>query len=619
MTENVIPAQAGIQVATVMQGGKDNGAPAAACPGMPEAGAGATSDTRWFVPELITLPVAARRCVVRNPLNGAALELSSGEHAVLTSCEGCRTLGEHEARAAAQLGAPAEHGPAIRELLERCARHGLLVSLTGLVARFGPSAGALPAPFAGLVVRTAERPQQLRRLLASGVALQSRTGVAYCWHVVDDSRHEANRRANLEAMAEHRALEPTHHDLSARTLEAELCAAFPEVAEEIRWLMGPASGNEVTYGRPQNYFLLRFAGRRLVMIDDDVILDPRRPPLTKAGVELTIQPEAGFWYESLAAAQEACPALDLDPLAAHIKWLGLPMCEAWAQAQREPGGLATGELSGDVGECFAADARVMFTRSQLLGDPGWATMTTQQLLPDVESRRWLAAHPDAARYALESQIYWRGAAALRLAPNRMQSVHMLVGFDNSCLLPPTIRAGQGEDVLLSEVARCIYPGSWAVKLPFALPHLREAPRRRALPTDTVVLGPERLLLAHVRASMPAIVAEHPAQRMSMLGTLCLDLAAASDAELTDIQIQQAAEYASRIHFGIEEQLSDPSLPAAWKDTLKRWLASPNFKLDPASLRARAAPVAAARALAQGYGRALVAWPRLWSFCRERFQ
>jgi hypothetical protein len=610
MNESIIPARAGIQVATGMQGSDDNWA---------AASGGATTDRLWFVPELITLPLAARRCLVRNALNGAALELSSGEHAVLTACEGCRTLAEHEARVATQLRAPEEHIPAIRELLDRCAQQGLFVSLPDLVARFAPAPATPLPPFAGIGVRTADRSQQLRRLLASGAALQSKTGVAYSWHVVDDSRHEASRRANREAIAEHRALEPTHHDLSARSLEAELCAAFPDVAEEVRWLLGPANGDEVTYGRPQNYFLLRFAGRRLLMVDDDVVLDPRRPPLAKAGVELTIQPEAGLWYESLAAALEACPALEVDPLAAHIKWLGLPMSEAWAQAQREPGGLAVGELSGDVSECFAADARVMFTRSQLLGDPGWATITTQQLLLDVETRRWLAAHPDAARYALRSQIYWRGAAALRLAPNRMQSVHMLVGFDNSRLLPPTIRAGQGEDVLLSEVARCIHPGSWAVKLPFALPHLREAPRRQPLPTDTVVLGPERLLVAHVRASMPAIAAEHPAQRMSMLGALYLDLAAASDAELTDIQIQHAAEYAARVHFGIEEQLSDPSLPAAWKDALKRWLASPNYQLDPASLRARIAPNAAVRALAQGYGRALIAWPRLWSFCRERFQ
>src|SRR5262249_11471318 len=152
----------------------------------------------WFVPALITLPLAARSCLVRNTMNGAVLRLSSGEHAVLTSCEGCRKLAEHEARAAIRLRASEEHRPAIRELLDRCARKGLLVSLPDLVARFAPAPARPLAPFAGVVVRTADRPQQLRRLLASGVALQSKAGVAYSWHVVDDSRHDANRRANRD-------------------------------------------------------------------------------------------------------------------------------------------------------------------------------------------------------------------------------------------------------------------------------------------------------------------------------------------------------------------------------------------------------------------------------------
>src|SRR5207245_8874467 len=148
MNESVIPAQAGIQVATGRQGSDDNWV--AAC-------GGATSDRLWFVPELITLPLAARRCLVRNALNGAALELSSGEHAVLAACEGCRTLAEHEARVATQLRAPEEHLPAIRELLERCARQGLFVSLPVLVARFAtPLSYPLP-PFVCFLVLPLDR------------------------------------------------------------------------------------------------------------------------------------------------------------------------------------------------------------------------------------------------------------------------------------------------------------------------------------------------------------------------------------------------------------------------------------------------------------------------------
>ena len=95
---------------------------------------------RWFVPALQMLPLGERHCVVRNPLtSGAGMELSSGEYAVLSACEGCRSLDEHEARVAARLGAPLEHRPAIRALLERCAQGGMLVAVPDLVARFGPA------------------------------------------------------------------------------------------------------------------------------------------------------------------------------------------------------------------------------------------------------------------------------------------------------------------------------------------------------------------------------------------------------------------------------------------------------------------------------------------------
>ena len=131
-----------------------------------------SSATRWLRPDLITLPIAVRRCIVRNALNGAALELSAGEHALLTACEGWRTIAEHEAHASAQLAVLHEHRPAVRELLDRCAQRGLLVSVPELVSRFGaPSNGraarsdrAAPAPRAD--ARAAPRVAQRRALHA---------------------------------------------------------------------------------------------------------------------------------------------------------------------------------------------------------------------------------------------------------------------------------------------------------------------------------------------------------------------------------------------------------------------------------------------------------------------
>src|SRR5271155_4519413 len=142
----------------------------------PTPDAQAAAAALWLVPSLSMLPLAARRCLVRNPLNGAAVELSSGEYAVLSACEGCQPLAAHEAQAARQLSAPAEHRPAFRELLERCARQGLLMSLSDLVARFGQPQLLRAAPPPEIVVRTADRPQLLLRLLQGAEKLHTRAG-----------------------------------------------------------------------------------------------------------------------------------------------------------------------------------------------------------------------------------------------------------------------------------------------------------------------------------------------------------------------------------------------------------------------------------------------------------
>ncbi len=573
----------------------------------------------WFVPALTMLPLSTRRCLVRNPLNGAAVELSSGEYAVLAACEGCLPLAAHEARAAASLAAPAEHRPAIREVLERCARHGVLMGLADLVGRFGNAPALAPPPAPEIVIRTADRPQLLLRLLQGGVALQAHVGCAYRWHVIDDSRREESRRANGAAIARCATLGVVHHDLAGtESLEADLCRELPGLSAEVRLLLAAARGDEATYGRPINYLLLRFAGRRVLLLDDDVLIDPRRPAMGRSGVEVSLAPEEACWYESADAALSACPALELDPFAAHARWLGVSLAQAWTQAGREPGGLRAGDLPPPCGASFAADARILFTRNHVLGDPGWARFASPLLVLAPATRHWLAAHPEAARYAFASPAHWRGRLALRVAPHQTLSTTTLTGFDNTVLLPPTERCTREADVLLGEAARCVYPAGWQAELPFALPHLRDAARQWLQPDEVLVLGPSLLLITHARALMPSIRAATAADRMRALSACLLDLAAAPDRTLCGLLEEQAIAYAGRIRFSVEEQLADASLPSAWHELLQRWLQAPAFALDRAALRACVVAPELVRAEAQHYGRTLAAWPQIWGHCRERF-
>ena len=523
--------------------------------------------------------------------------------------------------AARQLSAPAEHRPAFRELLERCARQGLLMSLPDLVARFGQPQLLPAGPPPEIVVRTADRPQLLLRLLQGAEKLHTRAGCVYRWHVVDDSRHEASRRANRAAIARCSALGAMHHDLSLpQSLEAELCGEFPDLRAEIGLLLAAPRGDELTYGRPINYLLLRFAGRRLLMLDDDVLIDPRRPALSPRGTEVSLAPEVAYWYESADAALRACPALDVDPFAAHAQWLGLPLAQAWTQAMRDPGGLRVGDLPAACGAAFAADARVLFTRNHVLGDPGWAKFASAAA-GARRRKRSNGSPPTPTPRATPSKARSTGAAgsALRIAPHQTLSATTLSGFDNSRLLPPTKRSTRGGDELLGEAARCVYPSGWQAELPFALPHLRDAPRQWLRPDEKLSLEPSLLLITHARAH----VAVDSRRRRRGADAHARRVPARSR--------RRQRPHAPRHARGAGDRVRGQD-PLQHRGTVGRFVLARRVaraiaavaaarrcsELDRYALRASLVAPEQVRSEAQHYGRTLVAWPQIWDHCRERF-
>jgi hypothetical protein len=72
------------------------------------------------------LPLAARRCRVRNPLSDVVTELSAEQYAVLTACDGCRTLREHGDAVRRKLGVREEGLAALSKWLSEFAAGGLL-------------------------------------------------------------------------------------------------------------------------------------------------------------------------------------------------------------------------------------------------------------------------------------------------------------------------------------------------------------------------------------------------------------------------------------------------------------------------------------------------------------
>jgi len=573
-------------------------------------------DERWCAPPLKMAPLSARRCVVRNALNGASAELSSGEYALLMACEGCRTLAEHEERVANKLSAPAADRPAFRDLLARCARGGLLMSVTELVGRFGDAAAEARQEIADVVIRTADRPQLLERFLSSASALETRTSSRRRWIVIDDSRMAENELANRAVLEKYRTLETEHLDrAAAAAVRLALRSELPELEREIEWLLAPGAQRATTAGVPINHALLRLAGRAFVSFDDDSIVDPRRPALCEPGFVVSDAVDELLPHESEEALWRDCPALDVDPIDAHGQWIGLPLAQAWRQAEQQAGALAAMEMAPASIDRFDPDARVLFTHNHACGDPGSSMLPIQLFALPMRSRQWLAAHPEAATCGFTKRIGWRGQSRLRLAPKRDLTLTTLAGIDNARLLPPAARSHRSQDLLVGLIAQRMYPSSWIVDLPFGLPHLRAPAKQWIGSSERFMQEPLHVVLSELAEHGSRLVASSAEQRLGDMGAHLLDLAAASESRLRETLLQHAIETGSHALFAIEEQLDDTSLPAPWRSALAAWLASPSLRPDAAP--ARVVEPALMRTLLTGYGKAMIAWPRLWNRCRER--
>jgi hypothetical protein len=293
------------------------------------------------------------------------------------------------------------------------------------------------------------------------------------------------------------------------------------------------------------------------------------------------------------------------------------MADAWARARQQAGEVAAIRMSAAQVGRFDAAARVLFTHNHACGDPGSSLLPLQLLSLPESSRLRLAANPQAVAYAFSRRINWRGLARLRLAPRRILTFTTMAGIDNSRLLPPVVRSLRSEDVLLGIAAQWMYPASWVVDLPFGLPHLRAPAKRWLTSTDAFMQEPLHVVYAHIDEHAPAIVSETGAQRLAAMGALLLDLAAASDRQLAEMLMQHAADAGSRTLFSIQAQLDSSTLPAPWKEVIAPWLRSPALAVDTDALRSRVLEPATLRALLEGYGSAMRAWPQLWEYCRER--
>jgi hypothetical protein len=526
----------------------------------------------FAVDALSEWPLGSNQVSVRNPRNGRELTVP-GDHSstLVAHCSVFRTLDEHVAELmAGSDGAPAR-AAAIRKVVESFRDGGLTISAAEICGELAPTPGAAPIVEKPVVVIiTCDRPQVLPRLLNSILA-SCDLGAVDSLFVVDDSRSAENGTANRELTlaADREASIDCHYfgGAEVRELTENLISELPQHEEALRFLLDRDRWkDQKSYGLARNFSHLLSVGKPVVVFDDDALCEAYDPPFPAAGVAFNTGQQEVAFYANHEEWRQGLARSSLDPVAGHMRCLGLALPDALsvlgleqlAQESLRPAPVA-------FARSLSRDSRVLVTECGSLGDPGTGTNRWLAKI-SAASRERLLAREDGLRQALENRCCWLGRERPEFHPR--SKISQVTGFDNRMFLPPYFPIDRGEDGLFGKFVEFIYPSDVTLVYPWAVPHLPIPERKWTEQENRYSIGARFPATLHedlLRNSKDCLAA-NVADRLAFLGRLFEDLAAAPDTVLLERLAHNRHAYrASQIRMLKERMAEASALPADWRN------------------------------------------------------
>jgi hypothetical protein len=586
---------------------------------------GRESHDLWALGDCIVKPLSAGRFLLVRRDTGAAAPLDEVWKPFLRNLTRFRTLPGHAAAIAGASDQFRGREPSIESALASMLPTGLFVSARALgeqLVSAATAAGELPPGV--LAITTCDRPACLERVLESMAACQERLGEAIPCEVFDDSREEVNRRRNAELVASAaqrfpvRYLGPAEQE---RFLDS-LCTLFAEDAEPLRWLLSrdhPENRGQPSYGVPLNHLMLRHAGRRLVLVDDDSVLDGwvgrdagETPVFEETSATASV-------FSDIGEARDSLRRFSGNPLGAHVGALGSMVggflsgfypAHAIAGAWGRSG-------SAEMVDLEPADSRIRSTTNGLLGDPGTDfDFKVINLLPAA-----VVTNEDAYRSFRESpRCLFSGSGQPVLHRQETFQRATVAGIHLDPYMAPVLPTGRGEDDMLGFLMRFLYPQDLGLRLPFALEH--RPPNARTWIMDSGALDPSRwVAFAGIKQWLPDVPVPRsldPAEKMRLAAVGLERLAAGPDAvqRLSGGRIAGYKSVLADVYSDLVQALeSHPDGCDAWKGDIEQVVRhiQGEFKAPDRISEAVAHRMVE---MVKRYAEAIPAWNRAFAFRRD---
>lgn len=524
------------------------------------------------------------------------------EALLLGHCSAFARLDEHVSQLSRQLGAPAA---AITPLLSGLHQRRLLRPLKDFLPQRVDRRPAAPAPTQ--VVRTCRRPDGLKRLLASLLDEQNRSGgLTGPLYVVDDSADPASEAQSRAILNDYAAQSGRPTGLLDGAGRERLLAPWrgrlaPNDQMPFDALLSPERAPAAVPGRAFNWALLLGAGQVLSILDDDFCL-PLKQFATARG-DLEIRNSTAYLAEFPDPDDVPTLVNRNDPIYAEgLRLLGQPAAAVLADWPLDAEGLAGSPAS----ELAWLDPHRRI-RAVIQGTYG--SFGVASVLPVCgPGRRTLAnllRTPFRMDRLMADPIHY-GVERIRLAD---QAVSLPWLIDARDLVPPTNAAGVAEDTLFATLLRQLDPTACFAYVPSLIGHHQAQRRDRIRDSLLPIAFDANHFLAQQLQSAARLPGSDATTRMQFLAEWCADWLRLDDTTLIRLATRWWNEERANACARLTEALAlAPQAPAAWRDFVRQ-MHGANQRIEPALPPKELATLR--QAIAQTR-LALAVWPELYA-------
>ncbi len=535
-----------------------------------------------------------------------------------------RPLHEHIQQIAAAIPALKNQHQAIEKVLRFLMDKHLIISADDWLKQLKQvEAIKNPMPYAGMVVRTCDRPEQLNRLLDSLNSHQQQHGSRHPVLVFDDSRQADNRSSN-EKICQKASVAVTYHGESwQQQFIGMLHQEWPQYKQQINWLLQKHDG--FTGGRVWNLALLALAGKRFSFFDDDYLMQARTANNVNLD-EINLSDEEPLSVQfglNVRDIKQKSTAYDKDLLQQMVSACG----QSFGQWLTEHPHIQPSSLYGlrlmDLNR-IAAQSTIKTTGNGTWGSPRAAgnywlyLLNKEQREAFWQDRETYLDNIDASQL-LHYASHYQVLSQANFAPSTI---------DNTEFLPFTMPTETNEDYFFGGMTEVCYPDNVSLHFPVMMGHLQTENR-------------ERSQLNHIarRPGINSFVADYVTSvAHQFFGKDAQHRFASTRAALADLMhnpdqmlLNRLREYLSRTQAQLIHQLQNvlaevDNPPIYWQADVKELI-----EANGAAIKSNDVPrlggwpkdmdadtcVKKLRSQLADIIDAMDVWPKLWDFCRAQ--